>query len=68
MKFRINHYAILSILLSAAVSAAFPSCASNSSEKADADIEQVDTLEVAYPLGFCTDSLDLREGKVKNGQ
>ena len=68
MKFRINHYAILSILLSAAVSAAFSSCVRNSSETGDTDIEQVDTLEVAYPLGFCPDSLDLREGKVKNGQ
>mgnify|MGYP002514925893 CR=1 FL=1 len=68
MKFRINHYAILSILLSAAVSAAFSSCARNSSEIDAVNIEQVDTLEVAFPLGFCTDSLDLREGKVKNGQ
>ena len=68
MKFRINHYAILFILLSAAVSAAFSSCARNSSEIDAVNIEQVDTLEVAFPLGFCTDSLDLTEGKVKNGQ
>ena len=68
MKFRINHYAILFILLSAAVSAVFPSCARNSSEIDGADMEQADILEVACPLGFCPDSLDLVEGKVKNGQ
>lgn len=68
MKFRINHYAILFILLSVALSAVFSSCARNSSETGSGDMEQVDTLEVSHPLGFSPDSLDLVEGKVKNGQ
>jgi hypothetical protein len=68
MKLRINHYAIFFVLLSAVFSAVFPSCANRTFETSSADAEPVDTVEVAYPLGFCPDSLDMKEGKVKNGQ
>ena len=68
MKLRINHYAIFFVLLSAVFSAVFPSCADRTFETSSADAEPVDTVEVAYPLGFCPDSLDIKEGKVKNGQ
>ena len=68
MKFRINHYAIFFVLLSAVFSAVFPSCGRKSSKKVATDAEHVDTLDVASHLGFCPDSLDLKEGKVKNGQ
>ena len=68
MKLRINHYAIFFVLLSAVFSAVFPSCANRTFETRSADTEPVDTVEVVYPLGFCPDSLDMKEGKVKNGQ
>ena len=55
------------IALAAAVSAALafifiPSC--NRGNKVPEPVQQ-DTI---YPLGFCTDSFDLAEGTLKNGE
>ena len=67
MNLRINHYAIFFVLLSMAFSAVFSSCGRNSSDADREVVESADSTVVAYPLGFCPDSLKLVEGKIKNG-
>ena len=67
MKLRINHYAIFFVLLSTVFSAVFSSCGRNSSDADREGMEPADTAVVAYPLGFCPDSLRLVEGKIRNG-
>lgn len=67
MNLRINHYAIFFVLLSMAFSAVFSSCGRNSSDADREVVESADSAVVAYPLGFCPDSLKLVEGKIKNG-
>lgn len=53
----------------AAVAISVASCGRGKVSSENSGIEAVaDTVAVAYPLGFCPDSLSVTEGKVKNGQ
>ena len=68
MKFRINHYEIFLAPILLMLSAAFISCGNGSSEASKGGVEQVDTTVLVHPMGFCPDSLEIREGKVRSGQ
>ena len=68
MKFRINHYEIFPAIIWLLLSAAFISCGNGSSEASEGSLEQVDTTALVHPMGFCPDSLEMREGKVRSGQ
>ena len=68
MKLRINYYEIFFTSIMLLLSAAFVSCGNSASEASKDAFEQTDTTIVAHPLGFNPDGLDVREGKVKNGQ
>lgn len=44
------------------------SCGNKAVDSDRSTVEQLDTVSVEYPMGFCPDSLRMVEGKVKNGQ
>ena len=53
----------------AAVMIAAASCGEKKTESENVtDVAVTDDVTVKYPLGFCTDSLSVTDGKVKNGQ
>ena len=53
----------------ATVMIAAASCGEKKTESENVtDVAVTDDVTVKYPLGFCTDSLSVTEGKVKNGQ
>ena len=57
----------MSVAFSAVVSV-MASCGGRNAGDTDADVETVDSVSVASLMGFCPDSLEVTEGKVKNGQ
>ena len=48
--------------------AASASCSRQPAEAEDAMTNAADSVEVSNPLGFCPDSLAVKEGTIKNGQ
>lgn len=64
MKLRIS----IILILAATFSAALSSCSEGRSVADEQVVESIDSVVVQHPLGFCPDSLDIVEGKVRNGQ
>ena len=62
-KIQLNRTILASALMSVVIATALPSCHRRSGETVVE--EKNDTV---YPLGFCTDSFDLVEGKVGSGE
>ena len=67
MKIMRMNFGSMVLPLAALFCLAFVSCGRTSSEKEDV-VECADTVSAASSMGFCADSLDVTEGKVKNGQ
>lgn len=68
MKIMKKHFISFPALVATAFVLSFTSCGNSSSEEVEDDVQQVDTVCVTHPLGFCPDSLSTVEGKVRNGQ
>lgn len=68
MKIMKKHFISFPALVATAFVLSFTSCGNRSSEEVEDDVQQVDTVCVTHPLGFCPDSLSTVEGKVRNGQ
>ena len=68
MMSKIHIRGLVSALVICALSGAFASCRNQAEKTEIAVAENIDTVEVVHPLGFCPDSLKMVEGKVRSGQ
>lgn len=68
MKMKISHKHILLPLLAVAFSLFPVSCGRTASDVDEQALETVETDTTDYPMGFCPDSLDVVDGKVRSGQ
>ena len=65
---KITRNLLETFIISITLLAVSASCSRQRTEAEDTITEAVDTIEVSNPLGFCPDSLTMKEGTVKTGQ
>lgn len=68
MKMTKTHIAVLAAVAMTISAMSLSSCRNNQDDENLGFVESVDSEEVDCPLGFDADSLEVVEGKVKNGQ
>lgn len=65
---KITRNLLETLIIAISILAASASCSRQPAEAEGTISDAVDSVEVSNPLGFCPDSLSLKEGTIKNGQ